>query len=524
MSMRFSLGQELRLEQRQILAQKMIQSMEILQLNQMRLEERIDQELQKNPVLEFDDSVSGDILSGSLVHDVVPSGFQLLTGDSEIPAPEETFAGEEKSGSEKFEREPPLRIEENSNNTDDFEIASDFADTYSDTIDEAPARSQGYLEEMSERRAETFANIPARKETLQEYLISQLVWFSVSEPLRDMTERIINNLNKNGYFPYSIETFLGEDAAAEDKLLAEDALKIVRRLEPAGVGAKDLEDCLLLQVKDDMPNSDVLRLLIKSYIEDIANNRIPHIIRSTGLPLPLIQRAIAELRQLKPHPGAEFSEKAATAIIPDIIVEKDEEGNYTVRLAEDSAKHLRVNSEYQDMAKQKTTDKEIRKYLRQNIGTANWFIEAIEQRKRTLLEISRTIIQHQINFFEEGPQEIKPLKMQQIAEQVGVHITTVSRACEDKWMLTPHGVYPFKRFFSGCIASTDGTEDGGHSQDSVKRLLRELIDRENKKEPLNDDMLVKKLAAEGIKVARRTVVKYRQAMNIPSSRGRKEWG
>jgi len=510
MSMRFNLGQEMRLEQRQILAQRMIQSMEILQLNQMRLNERIDKELQTNPVLEIDDTASVNN-----VQDTLPASFQVLENDT---VPEEMPVNRER-----FEIEPPLRIEENSNNADDFEIVSDFAEIYSDTIDETPARSQSYIEEMEDLRADTFANIPARDETLQEYLTSQLSWFNISGPLRDMAERIINNLNVNGYFPYDIETFLGEDALPDEKSLAEEALEFVRRLEPAGIGAKNLQDCLMMQVHDSTPHADILRILIKSYIGDIANNRIPQIVRSTGLPLSVIQEVIAELRHLKPHPGAEFSERSAAVIIPDIIVEKDEEENYTVRIADDITQRLRINEEYLDMSKQKATDKETRKYLRQNIGSAQWFFEAIEQRKRTLLEVSRAIVQHQIDFFEDGPQAIRPLKMQQIAEQVGVHITTVSRACEDKWMLTPQGIYSFKRFFTGSIASIDSSEDGGHAQDTVKRKLRELIDSEDKKEPLNDNAIVKKLADDGIKVARRTVVKYRQAMNIPSSRGRKEW-
>jgi len=518
--MRFSLGQELRQEQKQILTQKMIQSMEILQLTQMQLEERIDKELQENPVLEIEDiadNVYGTFSSAS---------FQTSENDSSIIIPPELQENEKR-----YEKEQPLHVEENSNNTDDFEIASDFSELYSDTIDEAPARSQNYIEELEERHADAAANIPAREETLQEHLISQLVWFNISPPLREMTERIINNLDGNGYFgrcddkkvyyPYDIETFLVEDASPEEKMLAAEALKLVRQLEPAGVGARDLQDCLMLQVHDEMSCADALRILIKSHLNDIANNRIPKISRETGLPVPLIQEAIAALRQLKPHPGREFAKSPSAAIIPDIIVEKDEDG-YTVRLADDNARHVRINEEYRDLAKE--CDSETRKYLRNKIGSAQWFIDAIEQRKRTLLEVSRAIIQHQIDFFEEGPQTIKPLKMQQIAEQVGIHITTVSRACEDKWILTPQGVYPFKRFFSGTIASTDNSEDGGHSQDSVKFRLRELIDSEDKKKPFSDDELVQKLAVEGIKVARRTVVKYRQAMDIPSSRGRKEWG
>lgn len=507
--MRFSFGQELRQEQKQILTQRMIQSMEILQLSTMQLEERIDQELEKNPVLELD--MDGQDQSEGTGNDSAV----------EPPASEaETL----------YEHEPEMSFDTNSDtSTEEFQIADDFAQNYSDTIDELPARSQNWIEDQNDRRNDAFANIPSPSQTLEGYLSEQLGWFDLPSDLRGMVERIINNLDPNGYFPFEMEEFLTEKSLREEQKpsleelkLGNRALAFVQKLDPAGVGGRNLKECLLLQIHDGIPHADVLRILISSHLEDISGNKLPLIVRTTGFSLETVREAVMELRHLNPRPGAVFSEKASTAIIPDVIVEKDEDGQYHVRLEEGRSQYLHVNSYYRDMMKNRGTDKGTRDYIKQKVGSAQWLIDAIQQRRATLLKVSQAIVDHQMDFFETGPQAIKPLKMQQIADIVGVHITTVSRACDEKWMTTPQGVYPLKRFFSGAIAASDGGESV--SQDVVRIKLREIIDKEDKSDPLSDDAIVKLLAEAGVLVARRTVVKYRQLMNIPSSRGRKNWG
>ncbi|MDR1271070.1 MAG: RNA polymerase factor sigma-54 [Planctomycetaceae bacterium] len=502
--MRFTLGQELRQEQKQILTQRMIQSMEILQLSVLQLEERIDEELEKNPVLEL---------------------------DSEEPASQTETIGEESFGvagtaeteetETSFEYEPEIRFDSASGSKEEFQIADDFAQNYSDTIDELPARSQNWLEDQNERRNDAFANIPSPSQTLQDYLTEQLGWFDLSPPLRAMAERIINNLDPNGYFLFDLNDFLGANQTPEEPTLAVEALAIIRKLDPPGVGGKDLKDCLLLQIRPEIPNADILRILISSHLEDISANRLPHIVRVTGFSLEVIQEAITELRRLNPRPGADFYAESSAVIIPDVIVEKNDEGQYVVRLEDGRSQQLHVSGYYRELMKNRGTEKGTRDYIKQKVGSAQWLIEAIEQRRTTLRKVSQAIVDHQIDFFEIGPQALKPLKMQQIAEVVGIHITTVSRACDEKWMTTPQGVFPLKRFFSGALAASDGGEEV--AQDTVRLKLREMIDKEDKHDPLSDDALVKLLNDAGIRVARRTIVKYRQIMNIPSSRKRKIW-
>ncbi|MDR0869847.1 MAG: RNA polymerase factor sigma-54 [Planctomycetaceae bacterium] len=530
--MRFSFGQELRLEQRQILTQRMIQSMEILQLSALQLDERIDVELEKNPVLEL----STDIPDSGNSDEVLPNESadydrempdSTVGMDSSIIQPADKTDGSDDGQEQHYEHEPEMTFDsESSGIREEFQTADDFAQNYTDTIDELPARSQNWLEEQENRRNDVFANAASPPQTLQEYLTEQLNWFDLSPEMQKMTERVIYNIDANGYFPYELDDFLGEERTDEEKTLAEKALELVRKLDPPGVGAKNLKDCLLLQVAVGNPLGEVIALLIQNHLEDISCNRLPQIVRATGESFETIQEAIGELKHLNPRPAAGFDTeteafKIAVTVTPDVTVERDEEGRYIVRLEEGKSRGLSINPYYEKMKKRKGADKETSEFVAKNVGAARWLIEAIEQRRMTLLKVSQAIVNYQTAFFENGPQALKPLKMQQIADTVGIHITTVSRACNDKWMLTPQGVFPFSKFFSSAVASSNGGESV--AQDAVRLKLKEIIAKEDKSAPYNDDAIVKLLADSGIKVARRTVVKYRDQMNIPNSAKRKEW-
>ncbi|MDR1483680.1 MAG: RNA polymerase factor sigma-54 [Planctomycetaceae bacterium] len=530
--MHFAYGLEQRLEQKQVLTQRMIQSMEILQLPLLQLEERIDAELEKNPLLELESDVesdddfdeplpdnddSGDDFSDSETSSVDKSAGEYnpdYSGEIE-PVTSDHLPATTTPTTIDVDNLPIIGMQEN------FLVADDFARTYEDTIDESPARSQNWIEDQNERRSDAAANIPSPSQTLQEYLTAQLSWFDLSDSMKSMVDRIINNLDPNGYFPYETDEFLGAEAGLEEQQLFTDAMLIIRKLDPSGVGAKNLKECLLFQLDPQSPNYDVIRVLIQSHLEDISSNRIPQIVRTTGFPIERIQDAIVELRHLQPRPGAGFSGVVAATIIPDVVVEKNDDGHYVVRLEEGRLPHLRINDKYRNLIKNRDTDKSTREYIKLHAGSAQWLLDAIEQRRGTLLRVSQAIVDHQIDFFEQGNHAIKPLKMQQIADVVGVHITTVSRACDDKWMMTSQGVYPFKRFFSGMIAASDGGDNV--SQDVVRIKLQEIIDNENKSAPLSDEAIVEQLKEAGVQVARRTVVKYRQILNIPSSRIRKSW-
>ena len=463
--------------------------MEILQLTTLELEQRMREELEKNPALEEDETPSDDITEEN-------------TSDT---SPAEEY-------------ETPLEINDS---TKEFAIADEFAQNNYDTIDEAPIRSQNWLEEQASRRADAFANIASPGETLQQHLEQQLDWFDTSEPVRDMALRIIFHLEPSGYFTDTLEDLLGEDHTDEELELAKEALALVKRLEPKGVGSKDLQECLRIQINPESEYAEVLKVLIESCLEEIATNRLPAIAKRVNVPLDIVQGAIAELRQFKPRPGTDFDTRTAAVIIPDIFVEKIETGEYVVRLDEKHLPKLRISKQCKDMVKQPNTSKDDKKFIRYNIGSARWLIDAIEQRRETLLKVSQAIVDHQVDFFEKGQQALKPLKMQQVADMVGMHVATVSRACDEKWISSPRGVFPIRRLFAGGLATADGGEDVAN--DAVRSKIQEIVDKENKRTPLSDDAIVKLLNTEGIKVARRTIAKYRDQLGIPSSQGRRQW-
>ena len=500
--MRLSLSQEQRQEQRQIMTQRLIQSMEILQLTLQQLEQRIDRELEQNPVLELSSEPTTE-----------PSE-RISQRDSEVDknTDDDSFSSDE--------HEPEIRFE-HAGETEEFSIADEFAQNYADTIDETPARSQSWLESQDVIRADIFSNVECPSETLQEHLEQQLDWFEISEPLRNMARRIINNLDPYGFFPYLWEDFLGANHTYDELEMAREALALVKRLDPAGVGGKDVRECLMLQIDPNSEYAEVIRVLILFCLEDIATNRLPIAAKKIDFPLEVVHGAVAELRHFHPLPGTKFRRNIAPVIEPDLFVERLASGKYAVQLEEGRLPQLRVSRFYRDQISNQEVDKETKSYIRKRIGSAQWLISAVAQRRETLLKVSQAIVDHQTDFFDKGPQALKPLKMQQIADVVGLHVTTVSRACDGKWMSSPQGIFPIRRLFSGKVATAGG--EGTIANDVVRSKIQEIIDQENKKEPLSDDAIVKILETEGIQVARRTIVKYRKRLGISNSHGRRRW-
>jgi RNA polymerase sigma-54 factor len=494
--MRLSLGQDLRMVQKQILAPRMIQSMEILQLPILALQERIEQEMEENPVLEVQEE------------------------EPELAA-EGVESEEQQPPDAPTEEERELVIDEAHSNEGDFERLMKMDEEWPDHFEERAHGSRGEVEEAGQRKLDAMANMAARPQSLQDYLHDQLSWFDLEPELRAMADRIIYNLDPNGYLQGRLEDLLGPDAGKEELSLAERALKQVQRLDPPGIGARDLRECLSLQLVPGIPHYEQLRTLIANHLEDLEHNRLPAISRRTGYSIELIQEVLGELRKLNPKPGADFNDVVVTPVTPDVFVEPDEDGKYGVRLEDADTPSLFISPYYRKLFQDPATSQETREYIKRKINSAQWLIESIQQRRSTLLKVARAIVDYQKEFLDKGPEAIEPLKMQQIADQVGVHVTTVSRAVDEKWIQTPRGIFPLKRFFCGGTTSAAGDEV---AWDAVRLKLQEIVDGEDKQHPLSDDQLVQQLAAAGITVARRTVTKYRKAMGILSSRQRRDWG
>jgi RNA polymerase sigma-54 factor len=494
----------MQLAQKQVLAPRMIQSMEILQLPLMALQERIEQEMEDNPCLD-----------------------QVEVDENEPEPPGEIDA---ESNSSVADTERELVVADDRNNEDDFERLINMAENLPDDYEERSRPSLNRIEQEGDRRHDAMANMLARPESLVDYLAHQLSWFDVSDAVRKMAERIIYSLDSNGYLKSPLEDLLPQlppdrngDAQSHRAMqmqIAEEALRVVQRLDPPGCGARTLKECLMLQLIPGMPDYEELKTLISNHLEDLENNRLPQIAKKTGWTIEKIQEVWHELRKLKPKPGSDFTATTAPSVTPDVFVDRNEAGKYEVRLEDGQLPSLYISPYYRKLLRDEGTNAETREYIKRKINSAQWLIESIEQRRSTLTRVSQAIVDHQNKFLDDGPDHIEPLKMQQIADKVGVHVTTVSRAVDDKWIQTPRGIFPLKRFFVGGTTAADGEEV---AWDRVRIKLQEIIDNEDKTKPLSDDAIVEELGKAGITVARRTVTKYRKAMNIPSSRGRRDW-
>ena len=498
--MRMSFGQEMRMAQKQMLAPRMIQSMEILQLPLQALEERIEQEIQNNETLEVEEA-EGD--SG---------GGEPGATVAELPAVTERTVDEK-----------PLVVDQEHANQADFERSYDWANEYPDSDDDRSRPSAGRIDEASDRYLDAMANMEERPETLFNHLHDQLSNYDLSALERQAAEKIVYNLDANGYLSTPLEDLVDPDGPpdrATQLALLEKALGVVQGMDPLGVAARDLRECLLLQIRSDTPHARQLRRLVSDHLEDVAGNRLPLIERKTGYSIAEIEQLREQLHTLNPKPGAVFSVPFVPAVKPDVYVEQQVDGSWKVRLEDVDLPNLRISPLYRQMLLSPDTDPDTREYIKRKINSAQWLIEAIEQRRSTLLKTAQAIVDHQIRFLTEGPEAIEPLKMQQIADRIGMHVTTVSRAVDDKWLQTPRGLYPLRRFFVGGTVSADGDEV---AWDAVRLKLQEIIDQEPKDDPYSDDALVEELGKRGITVARRTVTKYRKAMDIPSSRQRRDW-
>jgi RNA polymerase sigma-54 factor len=490
----------------------MIQSMEILQLPLLALEERIEQELQNNPVLELREG-NGDEVAGT---DGETTDFK--DGDGR----QEDFS----------EAEKPMVVKENTDQVDDFERLARISEYFENEEFSNPTGSNFRVSSYDgerDRKLDAMNNTAARGITLQEHLLGQWAFVECTPPVRTAGEVLINNIDSDGYVRTPLEQIEKESKKPVCLEDLQTALKLVQTLEPPGIGARDLQECWLLQLDALERDAEMAqghdfeleRSLIRDHIKDLSMNRYPQISKKLGRDIEPIKQAVKRIGHLHPYPGKQVGGEDAPPITPDAIIYYDEESDrYEIEMTNDPAPNLYISGMYRKMVKNRAGDKPTREFLMSNIRNARWLIESIQQRKSTITRVIRAVVDAQREFFEKGPEHLKPLPMIQVADQLGIHVATVSRAVSEKWIQTPRGVFPLRRFFSGGTVSAEGEE---MSWDAVKEKLKAIIDHEDKHEPLNDDQIVEKLSEQGLTLARRTVAKYRKILNIPTARQRREF-
>lgn len=509
--MRIDTGQHMRIDQRMKLAPRMIQSMEILQMSQQALEERIEQELASNPTLELRE-----------------------------PGADAKQLEQERTQTERDNRESERELlvhddGKQANNADDFERLTNISEEYGESWDantyETGESYTSYrrVRQTGERDAklDAMANTAARSASLYDQLMDQWRLVEVEENVLRAGEVLIGFFDADGYLRTDMQTILKQAPAGTTEQDLQAALKVLQlSLDPPGLGARDIRECLLLQMdakERAEPSADFFaeRLLVSQYLKDLEANRLPRISKATGLSIEQIKSAIGRLRQFTFHPGKLLADDSPQTITPDAVIEYDEQAEcYVAYLTYDHVPALHLNRSYQRMAKDAKTEKKTRDFIGHNLRSARWLIDAIAQRNATLLRVIQVVTDAQHAFFEQGVQALKPLPMTQVADQLGIHVATVSRAVHEKYLQTPRGIFPLRMFFSG------GTEtDSGDAMSwaAIQARLEQIIEAEDKSAPLSDDQLVEKLKEAGIEIARRTVAKYRKQLNIPPARQRREY-
>lgn len=474
-TMRIDLSQKLQMRPELRLAPQMIQAIEILQLPTIDLRERIDQELESNPVLEIDERP----------REKEGAGDAQASEDHQSPPTAEELKREEKF---------------------------DAVDRYFE--DDRPRRRRDSGE--PDRKMEAMANREARAATLQDHLAEQLGLLELSERQKELATYVINSIGSSGYLLYALSELLESLTPKYSTEEIKAALETVRALDPPGVGALDIQDCLLLQIDRLGVGHDLERELVSEYLEDIEYNRFPKIAKATGKSMDEIKEAVAFISTLTPRPGSAFGGTDPQYVVPDVVVEEID-GRYEIRLENSYIPPLRINTSYKALPK----DSEAFEFLRRKQESARWLIESILQRQNTLQKICHEIFEYQKEFLDRGANFLRPLRMQEVADSVGVHISTVSRAIAAKYVQTPRGIFALRAFFSGATKSVDGAE--GESQESVRQKLVEMIANEDKRYPLSDEDLRSKFREQGIDIARRTITKYRKALSIPSTRQRRQY-
>lgn len=375
-------------------------------------------------------------------------------------------------------------------------------------------QNRWYYQEEGQNLMELVDDIA--EESLYEHLRGQLDLGCFPAHLSIAVDCILSGLNDNGYLEETTEELA--QRSGQTLKTVKKAEELVRSLEPAGVGARTLSECLALQLERNGENG-LAMTLARHHLEDIAQDHYHHISRETGATRGEIQQACKRIRELNPRPGSSFAVREAPGyIIPDLLV-TEEDGKLVITSGEDLLPALKISSYYQDLMKQ-TQDQEVRDYLTDKVSQAGWVVKSIEQRRSTMLNCARVIVERQEPFFRQGADFLQPLTLADVAEEIGVHESTVSRAVKGKYIQCIHGAYPMSHLFSRALSSDSGETV---SAESVKARIRELIGEEDKKKPWSDQKLCDLLAAQGITLSRRTVAKYRDELGIPPATGRKEF-
>ncbi len=468
----------LKVAQKQILTPGLVQMVSVLALNRLELREMINQEMVANPVLEelSDDGVVSENYS------------------------DEAFVKEETEKVPETEAANPF---------DEFDIASFFNQYLDSGGDGQSFREREQIERPS------FDKFLSSPQGLSDHLSWQLSVTICTEVVREIADTIIGNLDEDGHLTASLEEIAQNGRYSVEDV--EEALAVVQEFDPLGVGARDLRECLLIQLRTLDPQNTLAQQIVSDHLKQLQSNQIKEIARALNRPVDLVKRAIEVIKKLEPRPGLRYNKTEARLVEPDVYFRKVDD-EWQVFMNEDDLPQLRLSPVYRRLLARDAADREVRNYVKERFSAAIQLMKNIEQRKHTILRVCQAIIRRQREFLEFGADQLKPMMIKEVAEEVGVHPSTVSRAVANKYAHTPQSVLELRAFFS---ESVNGPEGGSMSLQTLKRLVKKMIEEEDSTHPLTDDQIAKKLDEAGIHVTRRTVAKYREDLRIPSTHQRR---
>jgi len=531
---------QMRVAQKQILTPGLVQMVSLLQLNRLELKDMITAEVAQNPVLE-DAADGGEELTPEELQPLLeaerngdPADQSILdvtSGPPEIDADagegisaeglsSETFSGEvlPAEGFSVDVAEASLPVGPAPEGVESPEVKQadpfdeiDFGTYFDDYLDpgyKSPAS------EISEKPSfETFLSSPV---TLSDHLRSQLALVVLSERVREAAESIIGNLDENGYLTSTLEDIAAGEGHTQADM--EEAKRVVHTLDPAGVGSSDVRECLLVQLTSRNGEGGVAWQIVHDHLKLLETKQFREIAKLLKRPIEHVEIAVEVIRHLDPRPGLRYSGPGARQVEPDVYISKDGE-DFLIQLNDDDIPQLRLNSQYRRMLdREQEPNKDVRNYVKERYASAIQLMKNIEQRKQTILKVCQSIVRRQLEFLENGIDFLKPMMIKEIAEEIGVHPSTVSRAVSSKYAHTPQGVFELRYFFSEAVQGPSG---GATPLLILKRRVKKMIEEEDPAHPLTDEHITERLQTEGIEVTRRTVAKYREDMRIPSTHQRR---
>jgi RNA polymerase sigma-54 factor len=510
------------LSQRLVLTPQMRQRIELLAMTKLELADMVTTELAANPVLE--EVAPGESPDGqtSLSDDL--SAIDATTADynenesKPAPPPENGAAAAGEGFSERTMETAPLDGEaasfepeaEPERDRDSFQEI-DFGSTFEDYLD------PGYKTQEYEARDEvSFESLLTRPQSLCDQLIWQLHLTDISEEVRLAGEAIIGNLDENtGFLDASIEEIAAMGPWTVE--VVEEALRAIQRLDPVGVAARDVRESLLVQL-DYYGYSDRLAVrMVRDHLESLQTHKLPDLAKAMGVALEQVLEEMEIIKKLDPKPGRKYSAESAQPVVPEVTIEKVGD-DYVIRFEDDGMPQLRINRTYRQMMESKNSSKETRDYIRERFRSAVDLLKNIEHRRQTIYRVCQSIVERQRDFLDKGIEYLKPMMLKDVAEDIGMHLSTVSRVVNRKYVNTPQGVYELRRFFTEGMKSDTGEDV---STRVLKLKIKKMIEAEDPHRPITDDEIAKRLAQEGVKMSRRTVAKYRDQMRIPGSRERR---